>query len=154
MSGPRRHVTFSSDAFNTSEPREYFINPHCFGDDLAHWLIRGLKERGYQADDEPGQEDFGWYFTYRVNDTSYDFVVGYRPGDGLDEGIWIGWVERKTGFLASLLGARKRGIDRNAVNAIHVLLSDSPDIGDVRWHLEEDFLAGREESGTDEPVTT
>jgi hypothetical protein len=32
-------VTFKSSAFNMSEPKKYFVNSSCFGDDLAGWLI-------------------------------------------------------------------------------------------------------------------
>jgi hypothetical protein len=50
-------VTFKSSAFNMSEPREYFINPSCFGDDLAKWLAEQLRSNGHQASEVPGQED-------------------------------------------------------------------------------------------------
>ncbi len=36
---------FESEAFNHSEPKEYFINPCCFGDDLARWLMDSEIER-------------------------------------------------------------------------------------------------------------
>jgi hypothetical protein len=36
-------VTLKSSTFNMSEPREYFINPGCFGDDLAKWLADQLR---------------------------------------------------------------------------------------------------------------
>ena len=35
----RAVVTFGSAAFNMAEPKDYFINPCCFGDDVANWLI-------------------------------------------------------------------------------------------------------------------
>jgi len=35
----RRNFIFQSNAFNTSEQRDYFINECCFGDDLARSLI-------------------------------------------------------------------------------------------------------------------
>jgi hypothetical protein len=31
-------VAFESTAFNMAEPKDYFINPCCFGDDVATWL--------------------------------------------------------------------------------------------------------------------
>jgi len=34
------HVTFRSAAFNTTAPKDYFINPDNFGEDLAYWLMR------------------------------------------------------------------------------------------------------------------
>jgi len=47
----RTVVTFESTAFNMITPRDYFVNPCCFGDDLAEWLIReisaGNRRRGW-----------------------------------------------------------------------------------------------------------
>lgn len=42
----RTLVTFKSTAFNTTEEKETFINPGCFGDDVGKWLIRELRSRG------------------------------------------------------------------------------------------------------------
>src|SRR6185295_1206465 len=115
MSGIRTLVTFQSPAFNGTERRDYFINDCCYGDDVARWLIEQLRSRGLQTDDEPGQEDFGWYFGFKVGGTGYHFVIGHRPADGQDPAVWIGWLERKAGVLGSMFGARERGIQPEGV---------------------------------------
>src|SRR5215472_16404147 len=97
-------VTFKSSAFNVSEHKEYFINPGCFGDDLAKWLGERLRSNGHQAANEPGQEDFGWYLIFKVDNISHCLVVGYRP----DDGVWICWLERHRGPLGSLFGFRRK----------------------------------------------
>jgi len=107
-------VTFKSSAFNVSEPKEHFINPCCFGDDVARWLAEQLRDKGCQAAYVPGQEDFGWYFSFLVAGIEYCFVIGHRPGDENGEGVWIGWLERSRGFVASMFGGRKRGIQPTA----------------------------------------
>lgn len=145
-------VTFKSAAFNMSEPKEYFINPCCFGDDLARWLAGQLRDKGHQADEDPGQEDFGWYFDFSVSGIKHCFVLGYRPGDATEEGAWISFLERRRGIVAFLLGAHKRGIQPAAVWAIHEILAGSPQIWDVRWHFRFDFDRGHEEIGTSEPL--
>jgi hypothetical protein len=99
----RAVVTFNSQAFNTSEQKSYFINAGCFGDDLAKWLIQELGKRGIKTDDEPGQEDFGWYLNFEIDGTASIFLVGYRPGDKNNAGMWIGWLERNRGFISSLV---------------------------------------------------
>ncbi len=147
----RTNVTFKSTAFNTSQVKDYFINDCCFGDDVARWLMRELRAGGIRTDEEPGQEDFGWYFTFYTDDASHDFVLAYRPGDIDEEGDWIGRLERRAGLFASLLGARNRGIQPAAAQAIHNVLLSSLDIKDVRWHFEHDFSTGREELGAQEP---
>ena len=56
---------FRSDAFNNTQPRPYFIDECCFGDDVARWLARRLSESGATAK-EPDQEDFGWHLSFSV----------------------------------------------------------------------------------------
>src|SRR6185312_16833361 len=51
------------------------------------------------------------------------------------------------GFVASMFGGRKRGIQPTAARGIHEILSNSPQIRDVRWHFRRDFDAGREKWG-------
>jgi hypothetical protein len=144
-------VTFKSLAFNVSEPKDHLMNSYCFGDDVAKWLTEQLRIKGYEAPGEPAKEDFGWYFNFRVSGIEHCFVIGYRPGDENEEGLWIGWLERRRGFVASLFGARKRGIQLVAVRAIHEVLSGSLQIRDVHWHSERDFASGCESKWTPEP---
>ena len=53
-------IRFKSTLFNTSVPQEYFINPCCYGDDVAGWLAAALRTKSY-AVEGPEQEDWGWY---------------------------------------------------------------------------------------------
>jgi hypothetical protein len=55
----RTLVTFRSDKFNTSESKPYFINPECFGDDVARWMIDELKNCGVKANPKPGRKTSG-----------------------------------------------------------------------------------------------
>lgn len=147
----RTLVTFKSDAFNTTQSKAYFINPQCFGGDVARWLIQELNARGFEVVSEPHQEDFGWYLTFRAGGSLHDFMIGFQPGDRPDDRCWIGWLERKRGFLGSLLGGRHRGIQRAAIGAIHGILSGSREIQGVRWHLRTEFDRGNVTSGTEAP---
>ena len=148
----RTIVSFTSTAFNITEPRSDFLNACCFGDDLAKWLIQELRRRGASVDGEPGQEDFGWYFNFLITETPHTFVVGHCPSlvEG-GEGTWIGWIERDRGLLGSFLGARKRGIAPAASQILHSILSSSSHIRNIRWHLRRDFDKGREERGAPAP---
>jgi hypothetical protein len=153
---------FKSTAFNTSEPKECFINDCCFGDDVARWFIRELRTRGVETEAEPGQEDFGWYITFRVDRIEYQLIIGYRPSDEIDSGNgnspwgsppaeatprddlqhngdWICTIERRTGLIKSLLGGRNRGIVPEAPQVIHAVLSSSPQITDIRWFSDAEF---------------
>ena len=147
----RTVVTFQSAAFNTREHKPYFINPSCYGDDLARWLMKRLQSAGVSTDPEPGQEDFGWYFTFRPSQTEHQFVIGFRPEESEESGTWIGWVERKAGLFSSLFGGRAQGIELEALKAIHRALGDPDRISTIRWHDKSDFDAGNEAAGQSQP---
>ena len=146
----RRHVIFRSTAFNTTEVKPHFINDCCFGEDLARWLMEELRARGVATDIDPGQEDFGWFFTFTIGGTAHDCILGYRPGEGEADGDWMGTIERRAGLLASLFGARRRGIDARAPEALHAVLSASPRITAIRWFADADI--GREQNAREVPV--
>lgn len=143
--GIKTVVTFRSSAFNISEPRDYFINPGCFGDDVARWLMEELRSKGHEATSDAKQEDFGWYFTFLASGVEHCFVIGHRPGGANQEGLWIGWLERSRGFLPSLVGARKTGILPVSIELIEGILSGSSQIKDMRWHFARDVHASRGE---------
>jgi hypothetical protein len=143
----RTVATFRSSAFNSSETKGYFLNRGCFGDDVAKWMMQRLRERGIPTDDEPGQEDFGWFFDFEVPEGRHCCVVGFRPGDRNEEGDWIASLERSRGLVGSLLGGRDRGIAASAVNVIHAILVGSPEIQEINWHTKKDFDASREDQG-------
>jgi hypothetical protein len=151
VSEPRATVVFQSAAFNTTEARPYFINPDCFGDDLAKWLIPRFRGAGASTDDEPGQEDFGWYFDFAVDGVNHCLVLLFRPGDDDHPGLWVATVERARGLLASIFIGRQRGVQRAAVELVHRALADAPEIAAVAWHFSQYFLRGEENNGSSAP---
>jgi len=140
----RTVVTFESTAFNMTKPRDYFINPCCFGDDVARWIIGQLRNQGIRTDEKAGQEDFGWYLNFVAAGIDHTFVIGHRPTGETEAGTWIGWLERKGGFIASISGGRLRGVEASAAQAIHDVLSGSEVIRGVLWHFRGDFDKGIE----------
>jgi hypothetical protein len=124
---------FCSKIFNCTEQRDYFINPGCFGDDLSEWLTERLSNAGFQITRKPDQEDFGWYFTFLVQDVEHCVVVSFHPNDPDNGDRWVCWVERHTGFIGSLLGGRKRGILPEAVQALDSILTNSNEIQFIGW---------------------
>jgi hypothetical protein len=141
----RTVVTFNSSAFNTSEPRDYFINPCCFGDDVGKWLIEELRARDIATDDEPDQEDFGWFFNFELPDDRYCLVIGHIGDDDDSEAEhveeWWALLELKRGLLASLFGGRNRIRNKNAPDIIHSILSNSSEVQDICWHYRRDFFS-------------
>jgi hypothetical protein len=53
----RTVVIFNSTAFNMAEPKDYFINPCCFKDDVAKYLIGELRNQSVETDEKPGPDD-------------------------------------------------------------------------------------------------
>jgi len=125
--------SFKSSSFNCTESRDYFINPGCFGDDLARWMIAKLQQRGIKTMAEPDPEDFGWYFTFWVDGVEHCLVLGFQPNDPATGDQWLGWIERQAGFLSSLVGGRNRGISPEAVKVVNEVLATAPEIEDLRW---------------------
>jgi hypothetical protein len=148
----RTVVTFESTAFNMTKPKDYFINPCCFGDDLAEWLIGELRKQGMRTDEKPGQEDFGWYLNFDTAGVGHTFVIGHRPNGETEAGTWIGCLERRRGLIGSILGGRRRGIQASAAQAIHQILTLSSVVREVRWHFHADFN-GSVERGASSPFT-
>jgi len=109
--------------------------------DLAAEVAR-LRAAGYQTADEPGQEDFGWYFGFRFQGEEYHLVIGSME----DTPYWLIWLERAKGLIPSLFGARNRGIKPAAVQLIHDVLGASPNVSDMRWWHKPDFDRGADES--------
>ncbi len=148
----RTVVTFESTAFNMTKPRDYFINPCCFGDDVAEFLLRELRKQGMGSDEKPGQEDFGWYLNFDAAGVGHTLVIGHRPSGESEAGIWIGWLERERRLIGSILGGRRRGIQASAAQAVHQALTGSSVVRDVRWYFRRDFDSGVER-GALSPLT-
>jgi hypothetical protein len=146
----RTIATFESSAFNTTRPREYFINECCYGDDVARVIIERLNSCGFSSESEPDQEDFGWYLTFE-SAGSHQLVVTYRP-DTDDSGTWICWVERNVGIVGTIFGRRRRAVQPEAVLAIHKVLTSISAIHNLRWHTTLAFDAGRENEGMPSPT--
>lgn len=60
----------TSHRFNLTEPKDYFINDTCYGDDLGKWLRGRLTTEGFETT-EPVQEDWGWFMTVEYDDQNY-----------------------------------------------------------------------------------
>ncbi|HEX5323725.1 MAG TPA: hypothetical protein VFW40_08060 [Capsulimonadaceae bacterium] len=133
MANQRTDLTFRCADFNTTEDKDYFINPGNYGDDLMRWLMQALRDRGYviESEDDPlGQEDHGWFFNFIAGGVSHTFLIQLH-GDYEDS--WHGWLERNVGCLASLIGGRGRGILPEASDAIYETLAVSERIHDLKW---------------------
>jgi hypothetical protein len=145
----RTHVTFRTSRFNQTEVRPYFINPNCFGDDRAAWLVSGLHERGWTDLSEPWQEDWGWQTSTARGGRKYLISVGSTEEDAPG---WLVHVQEHTGLLARLRGKAGPGALRELLDAIHQVLMTGPEVEHIRWHFEDVFM-GDSSAGAREPMS-
>jgi hypothetical protein len=76
-------LLFRTSRFNLSKVGAHFINPCCFGEDLAAWLRLKLTEHGIETS-EPYQEDWGWEFRAASTEGIYYLGMGGIPdGDAV-----------------------------------------------------------------------
>lgn len=145
----RTHVTFRTSRFNQTEVRPYFINPGCFGDDCVAWLVSGLRQRGWSDVSEPWQEDWGWQTSTAREGRKYLISIGSMEEETPQ---WLVHVQEHTGFLARLRGKAGPGALHELLDAIHQALVAGPEVEQIRWHFEDQFMRGRS-TGEREPVS-
>jgi hypothetical protein len=149
----RTHVTFGTKLFNTEKERDYFINPCCFGDDCAQWLIDRLVSQGVEElDERPTQEDWGWCFSITIGQR--DFLVGVGLYEDQDSpNTWLVFIKSQLGWLSRRLFGHSDEDEILAVcKAIDRALKSAPEISDVRWHTEEDWMKGRDQNWRSDPA--
>lgn len=139
----RRWATFHATRFEHKTPAPHFINPTCFGEDVAAWLRPHLETAGLQPG-EPIQEDYGWGLWARSGGDPYWIAIGcFADDDSGDEAEWGIGVAYDPGFnLRKRLFHRPRDQDllRVAV-AVDAALKGDPAIRRVEWWLEEPHRA-------------
>jgi hypothetical protein len=149
----RNHVTFATSLFNTEDVKDYFVNPCCFGDDCAQWLIdRLLSQSVGKMDDRPSQEDWGWCFSIAAGRRKFTVGVGlYEDGDSPN--TWLVFIKSQLGGLSGKLFGQSNKAELLAVcETIDRALKSVSEIGDVRWHAEEDWLKGEDKNWRSDPA--
>jgi hypothetical protein len=127
-SAGRYDVIFSSARFNLAQPRDYFINDCCYGDDAAAWLIEQLRSRGLSTA-EPAQEDWGWYFDAQFQGNAYFIGVGgvsdEDPADP-NRGQWRMIVEKHRSLWEKLTGTNRLNEDDAFIAILKDVVSHEP----------------------------
>lgn len=84
----RDSITVETSQFNHTEVKPHFINPNCFGEDFAEWLIakiEHLKKEGFEIS-LPIQEDYGWGFWISKEKETFWVAIGIMT-DEEDDGL-------------------------------------------------------------------
>jgi stage III sporulation protein SpoIIIAA len=131
MNGLR--ILFKTNRFNLSKVGEHFINPCCFGEDLAAWLRIKLPERDVEFR-EAYQEDWGWELPVTQQSDSYCLCMSGNSDESStnkDEGEWGIVVEKKRSIGQRLGGAGKITVKDRLVKTIEEILCTEPAIREV-----------------------
>jgi hypothetical protein len=131
-------VTFHAAHFEHRTPAPHFLNPRCFGEDIAQWVGPALTAAGLEPG-PPIQEDYGWVLWTRSGGCQILLVIGLSddsPSRDLAE--WHIGIAFDPGLsLVKRLFQRPRHEDllRVAV-AVDETLKRDPQIRVVGWHLD------------------
>jgi hypothetical protein len=131
------HILFKTGRFNLSKVGQHFINPCCFGEDLAAWLRLKLSERSIEVR-EPYQEDWGWELPVTHGSDSYYLCVSGNSDESstnIDEGEWRIIVEKRRSIRQRLRGAGKIDAEDKMARTIQEILCAEPSVREV--HREE-----------------
>jgi len=127
-------LLFQTNQFNLSRVGEHFINPCCFGEDLAAWLQVKLAALGVETK-PPYQEDWGWELPASLpNDSYYLCMSGNSresPADK-DDGEWRIIVEKKRSIGQRLTGRGKITSSDDMIRMLEEILKAEPTIREVR----------------------
>jgi hypothetical protein len=131
------HIVFRAGRFNLSKVGAHFVNPCCFGEDLAAWLRDRLREKGLETR-EPYQEDWGWELPVKNGEQSYFLCVsGNADGDpaNRNEGEWRIIVEKERSIRKRLTGKGKITSDEEMLVWLREILISDTSIRDI--HIED-----------------
>jgi hypothetical protein len=85
-------IRISTDLFEHKEVKAHFINPCCFGEDLAAWLsneLSPLRGAGFRFSD-PIQEDYGWGLWVHHGADPFWIALSYcEDGPTEDTAEWV-----------------------------------------------------------------
>jgi hypothetical protein len=130
-----RHILFRTNKFNLSEVKPHFINPCCFGEDLAAWLGNRLAEKQI-AVSVPGQEDWGWYITATYGRNSYFLGVGGNADEdevSRNEGEWRIIIQKKRSLWQRLTGKGKITTADAMVQIVEAILRGDSEFRDIHF---------------------
>jgi hypothetical protein len=124
-------LLFKTARFNLIVVKDHFINPCCFGEDLAVWLRDKLVEKGVKSS-APSQEDWGWYLNVNYFQDSYFLgMSGNADQQGGDKGEWRIIVKKKRSLWQWLSGKGKILEDDCMLRLIEEILTAEPDFREI-----------------------
>jgi len=126
------HILFRTGQFNLSKAGEHFINPCCFGEDLAAWLRIRLADKHVEVR-IPYQEDWGWELPVKHDGHCYYLCMsGNADHSETNQGEWRIIVEQRRSMWQRVTGEGRITPDDAMVRLIEEILSGDPSLTDLR----------------------
>jgi len=138
-----RHVSFRSALFENKEPKPHFINPICFGEDLAAWLIEKIRPTISELS-EPIQEDYGWGFWATISGAPYWVAIAINEESiGQEVAEWYVSVAHEAGCNPIRRWTTRPKLEALLAlcHAIDTALYSELEIAEIRWWT-DDFDSG------------
>jgi hypothetical protein len=127
-------ILFNTDRFNLSKVGKHFINPCCFGEDLASWLRQKLASENVQSS-QPYQEDWGWELPVLHGRDAYYLCMSGNAQESKtnkDDGEWRIIVVKRRSLWQRLKGSGEIATNDALVQMVERILSTEPGIRAVR----------------------
>jgi hypothetical protein len=147
MTEQRNHVLFSTQAFNSVRDEATDVS---LGGDLATAVANALQEDGYVVPSAPSAEDWGWSLETVKDGERHALHLGLMDDCEPNEPKWLVWLERRRGVSDRILGRNKQ-VHPQLTQSLHDAIMRLPNIKDVQWFTQADFLAGSQDKWTPTP---
>jgi len=128
-----RDILFKTSRFNLSKIGKHFVNPCCFGEDLAAWLRIKLADNGVEVG-PPGQEDWGWYLQATYDGDSYFLGMSGNAEENstnVDDGEWRIIVKKNLSIWQRLRGMGKIATDDAMMILVEQILRSESDFKNI-----------------------
>lgn len=137
----RTAIRFTSPVFNSTEVKDSFINPCCFGEDVAKFVTEKWKGAGYEVG-ELCQEDWGWSAQLKYGEQWYYLNISLysdTPGPpSKPPAFFLMFVEKNVGFWKSLFSKESKNVEPEFLLQLHAVLSGNSEIEDLSWCYEDE----------------
>ncbi len=134
----KTYVEFRSDDFPPYDGEEDRVNPGRYGKRLAEFLVRGLREKGFEPL-EPVAEDWGWVVP--IKNDGFRLWVGCGNYEEYSDGF-LCFIETRQPMIRKLLFIRQvetSGKVNALREAIDQVVAATPGIRDKRWWNAQEF---------------
>lgn len=138
----QRHVSFQTRLFENKVVKPHFINPICFGEDVAAWLIARLPQPPFVVS-EPIQEDYGWGFWTQVNGEPYWTAITVGEDTlGQEIATWMVTVTDEAGCNPVRRMLKRPNVENLLAicRALDSALYSEPAILEIQWWRDDLYV--------------